>query len=112
MRTLTSPYIDKEVYDRQFYLIETNRAMQGKIVTWYDTLELPPEEKKLWNTYKSLREIQIKETDEYLDNIKQFKVQLTDDEYARRASEIALIGDLRAAYDNTGESSARIAEFA
>ena len=104
VRTLTSPYIDKEVYDRQFYLIETNRAMQGKIVTWYDTLELLPEEEKLWNTYKSLREIQIKETDEYLDNIKQFKVQLTDDEYARRASEIALMGDLRAAYDNTGDA--------
>ncbi len=104
-RTLLSPNITDEDYQRQFDLIQNHRAQQATIVAWYDDLEKPDEEIVLYNRYKELREIQIKETDMYLSEVRSLREEnISNEVYAERVSAMALSGSLRAAYDNSQDA--------
>lgn len=105
LRTLMSPYLPEEDYNRQFSNIETARSEMINALADYDKLAHTPEETALYKDYLAKRAASVADNDKFTTLVKKMKADGTDAQtWAKVATATAVSGDARVAFDAMNES--------
>lgn len=112
-RTLTSPYLSTDDFDRQFTNFEKLREERAVAIAAYETVPNTPEEEKLYQDFKKKLQVQIAENDKYLAEVRKLRDdKVSAEEYGTRATDMALSGAARTAFDEVDESLQNLLEYA
>jgi methyl-accepting chemotaxis protein len=112
-RTLTSPYLPAEDFERQFTNFEKLREERAQAIAEYETLPNTPEEEVLYQDFKKKLQVQIAENDKYLAEVRKLRDnKVSAEEYGKRATEMAVSGAARTAFDEVDESLQNLLEYA
>ena len=112
-RTLTSPYLSTDDFDRQFTNFEKLREERAVAIVVYESIPNTPEEEKLYQDFKKKLQVQIAENDKYLAEVRKLRNDnVSAEEYGRRASDMALSGAARTAFDEVDASLQNLLEYA
>lgn len=112
-RTLTSPYLPAEDFERQFTNFEKLREERAQAIAEYETLPNTPEEEILYQDFKKKLQVQIAENDKYLAEVRKLRDnKVSAEEYGKRATEMAVSGAARTAFDEVDESLQNLLEYA
>lgn len=112
IRTLTSPYISEEDYTRQLSRIDQYRQERQDLLDFYDGLPKTVEEEALYKTYLKDLETVTKENNSFVNEIKKMKAQGVDPAvYAKRATDLAISGAARTAFDTADASMEKLSEY-
>lgn len=100
LRTLTSPYLDAEDFDRQFEILNEKRGAVQEFFALYEDLPKTKEEEALYATFNKSYQVLLKENDSYVTEVRALKARnASPEEYGRIASGLAISGAARQAFD-------------
>lgn len=112
IRTLTSPMLTDEDYNRQLGNIERLRKEITDFFAEYDGLPKTDEEEELYQTFKKSYEVLVRENNNYIGEVKKMRSSGTSiEEYVRIASGMAISGQARAAFDTVSADLAALSAY-
>ncbi|HOS30312.1 MAG TPA: methyl-accepting chemotaxis protein [Treponemataceae bacterium] len=112
IRTLTSPMLTDEDYNRQLGNIERLRKEITDFFAEYDGLPKTDEEEELYQKFKKSYEVLVRENNNYIDEVKKMRSSGTSiEEYVRIASGMAISGQARAAFDTVSADLAALSAY-
>lgn len=102
MRTLTSPYLPDEDYERQLNNFSVQQGERQAALDRFAKIERTTEEDALWRDFLAKLDIQKKNNDVFFEAIERMRDEGADDvTYGRTAAGIAISGDARTSFDNS-----------
>jgi len=111
-RTLTSPYFSTDDFDRQFTNFTRLREERAEAIALYESIPNTPEEAKLYEDFTKKLKVQIDESDKFLTEVRRLRNnKVSAEEYGRTASDMAISGAARAAFDEVDESLQNLLEY-
>lgn len=111
-RTLMSPYLEDEDYNRQLVNIETARTNNEEILAVYDTLPKTAKEEQLYAIFLEANKVQRAQTDAYFAEVAKMRANKVDPlVYIQKTSEMAISGEARASFDNVEKAIVALAEY-
>lgn len=103
-RTVTSPFLTDEEFNRQYELFYNARDIRQAEMDFYAPMEMTDKERELYNKYLKTLDRLIVLNDAYFAEIKGMRERNVDElTYARRAYEMSLDGEARQVYDTLVE---------
>lgn len=112
LRSLTSPFLAEEDFQRQLDIIMENREAMNKDLAFYDPLPKEPEEEKLYQDFLLKRNLTVAENNKYLETVKKMRSDKLDPVvYGKTAADMALSGDNRKAFDNALDALEKLNAF-
>ncbi len=112
LRSLTSPFLTEEDFQRQLDIIMSNRDAINKALAFYDPLPKEPEEEKLYQDFLLKHKLTVAENNKYLEVVKKMRSDKLDPVvYGKTAADMALSGDNRKAFDNALDVLVKLNEF-
>lgn len=102
LRTVISPFITEDDYQRQITNIDKLRSERDAALARYETMSFTTEERKLYDTFLEHLTNSKKYDNEALDMVKRFKAEGVDKTtYGQTLANLAISGDGRLAFDET-----------
>ena len=112
IRTLTSPMLTDEDFNRQLSNIERLRKDITTFFAEYDELPKTEKEEELYQKFKKSYEVLVRENDAYLTQVKSMRNSGTPaEEYVRIASGMAISGQARTAFDTVSADLAALSAY-
>ncbi len=101
-RTLTSPYLTDEDFERQYTNFETLKKERADALAVYQALPNTDEEEVLYQDFLKKLQIQIDENLIFMEKVKKLRENNTDPQlYGKTASDMAISGAARTAFDDS-----------